>query len=570
MIEEEELDPDRPRKPIYFNKPQKRLILRRPKNSVSNWPRGAGKSTIIAWLIRRAALSMPRGVGTITGCTYEQILTKTIPSTIAQLENMGMIQDKHFWIGKRPPAKYKIDLPRHRPQKYDHFFSLYTGFGFHLVSQDHAASPRGLNTDLHITDESLLLDIDKYNVEVLGTNRGNDEHYGKVDIHHGVFHFTSMPLNSEGNWILKRSEYYDRDGHDFSMIKNMIIKLQLAFLKNKEDNVRMEIYREIMELDKKFRFYIDPESRKAESHYKDFLYSEAHAFDNLKNVSIGYLERQQRELTPLMFLIEMLGMRIKKVDGGFYPTFDRNKHGYKGHYNYSLLDSFGFDFAKIKNVKSEKDKDCDPNEPLYISVDFGAKINFMVIAQILTGKRDQVNFINNLYAKHPDILDDVFKKFVEYYKSHKKKLVRFYYDRNGNARLANSKLTFAEQGAKILREAGWTVEVKSSGSNPFHNDKYLLMGRIFRQAHLSESQQDPRFPIVKFNLIQCPETVISIEQAKIKQTTEEIKKDKSGELKDTVDQEEETHASDCVDNILFPRYKHLIDTNTRYMTPTMR
>jgi hypothetical protein len=551
-----------PVKKTYFNKAQLRLILSKAKEATSNWPRGTGKSTIIAWIKQQAAKRMPRGAGTITGITYEQILTRTLPSTIASLEKLGWKKDVHYWIGHRPPRKLKIPTPFQPPLKYDHFITTYTGFGFHLVSQDRNTSVRGLNTDVQITDESLLLDIERYTQEVLGTNRGNEEHFSKVPFHHGIFHFTSMPFTGDGNWILKKSEYYDHEyndhkPYDFTVIKNQLIKLQLEFIRNKNVDHRKEIHRAIIDQEKQLRFYTCnwPEN---DDFHRTF-YSEATAWDNLMNVGIKYLERQYRDMIPELFVIEMLGQRKKKTIGGFYPTFERDLHGYKGHYNYSYLDSIGFDFTKLQSATAEKDMDCDTNEPLYLSVDWGGNINFMLVGQRLPG-RNAFNFINEFYAKHPLILDDAFKLFIAYYKNHKYRRVIFYYDRNGNQKLANSKVTFAEQGAALLRESGWTVEMKSLGNNPYHNEKYLLFGRLYKQAHLTPSERDARYPTIKFNLIKCKFTVMSIENAPAKEaSSNEIKKDKKSELSSIIPQEQATHASDAHDNILFPLYSSLIE-----------
>lgn len=554
-----------PIKKIYFNKPQLGLVTARAREIMANWPRGVGKSTVMAYILRKAAMQMPRSSGTITGCSYEQLLTKTLPSTLASLEkNFGYKKDVHYWIGHAPPKKLNIPKPFQAPLKYDHYITFATGAGAHLISQDRNSSPRGLNTDFQLTDEHLLLNNDKYNVEVLGTNRGNKEYFGNVPMHHGIFQFTSMPITTDGNNIIKKSEYYDEDGNDFTIIKNEIIRLQLEFLNNKDEKIRMEIHRAILDKEKKLKFYTC--SRPSGDVNNGLYYSEATLWDNLNNVGLRWIEQQFREMIPELFLIEMLGKRNKKVVGGFYPTFNRDLHGYKGHSNNSLLESFDYDFVKIRNIKCEKDRDCVPELPLYISVDFGGKINTLVVAQFLQDK-NQINFINNLFAKAPDeILDDVCEKFTTYYEGHPTKKVYFYYDRNGNIKTARSKITYADQVALMLRAKGWTVEMKSTGSNPFHNEKYLLLGRIFKQASLTDAQRDNRYPKVMFNLIQCKQTVISIEQAPAKENKGLIEKDKKSENSLILPQELATHPSDCVDNILFPLFKHLlmIITNVPY------
>lgn len=106
--------------------------------------------------------------------------------------------------------------------------------------------------------------------------------------------------------------------------------------------------------------------------------------------------------------------------------------------------------------------------------------------------------------------------------------------------MANADLTYAEQFAKILRQNGWSVRMAPKFAPPGHQEKYLLVNRILREY-------DPSYPKLRFNLENCKETMISMEQAPARDLPGKgIKKDKSSE-RSSMPQEEATHLSDTVD-----------------------
>lgn len=162
-------------KVLRLNTAQKASVILNPKHEIQVWGRGDGKSTGHSWKMKRIIETMPRSSSVITGRTYTQILTRTIPPVIAFFEKLGYIRDKDFFIGKKPPKAWKWREPLQAPVLYDHYFIFGTprgSVGFNLASQDRVGSSRGLNTDFEFTDESLTLDIDRYNKETHATNRG--------------------------------------------------------------------------------------------------------------------------------------------------------------------------------------------------------------------------------------------------------------------------------------------------------------------------------------------------------------------------------------------------------------
>ena len=130
--------------------------------------------------------------------------------------------------------------------------------------------------------------------------------------------------------------------------------------------------------------------------------------------------------------------------------------------------------------------------------------------------------------------------------------MHLYHDRSGYKTEANSKTTLAEDVENMLRAEGWLVINQTPATNnPSHIHKWRLINEIL-------SEQDHRLPKVKINEDQCPNLIISMENAPLI-TDDAFQKDKSSERSKTIPQEHATHFSDTFDYCLYWQFAHLID-----------
>jgi hypothetical protein len=534
---------------LTLNWPQRNFFFHLSRGTVKDarlvWGRGTAKSSSIALLIREIVRTMPRSNWVIQGATFQQLLTRTLPGTLAFLEKIGFKRDRDYFINKYPPKGYS--LPYECPLKPENviFFVNHRhkySVAFTLFSQDRS-SGRGPNRDGIICDESLLLDYEKFTSETLATNRGNDIYYQDVKLHHGVFHFSSMP--SGMSWLLEGGEYYDHT-FDYQNIRNQMIALELEFCRNKDKADRMEIWRQRIDLATQLQY------KPSES---GMFYSEFDSFDNIENLSVRYLDDLYRDTPELIFAIEILNKRTNKIEDSFYPALSREKHCYKGHYDYSLLDNYDFDFDKLTSLNSQQDLDCNPDLPLDIGMDFGVHINWLVVGQeVRNAGRLQFNFIKNFYVKTPGTIDDVVKNFCDYYTTHKKKVVYLWPDAEGNVRRPNvqGQSTYVDQIVKLLRSNGWSVIVnRNLTKNALTVQHYITWARCL-------AEDSATYPIIRFNLIGCKELIYSMEQTPaLDSGSNDIRKNKASEksLKDK--REQATDAGDAADKIITGKYGSL-------------
>lgn len=524
--------------PLKFNRPQLRFIITLMMSAISIWGRATGKSSLIAWLMHLVIQQLPRSAWALCGQTYQQILTRTLPSTIASLERIGYIQGIHYVIGVKPPKHFP--LPFEPPLKWNHTMVFYTGACFHLISLDGGGgSARGLNLDGVIADESLTLNKEKFDDEVVPANRGNERQaWADNRLHHGIFHFSSMPYGQQGKWLLEGSKHYQEAGKDYEVLTRELIKLQVKYIDTKDREARRAIWVDIQKLTTELRYYVDADGQ---------LYSEANVFENLHNVGIRYLEQQRRVLTDFTFRVEVLNQRPFAVEAGFYPTLDLAKHTYDAFDNNYLqgkAEGLAYNLKKLQRFSekpdSRQDADCDANLPLRIAPDWGGRASFITVAQAHARVREY-RFLMGLYVKHPELIRHLAAKFIEYYAYHLRKQVIFIEDaEHGNNRMANSDETYNQMFVRMLREAGWKVKVVKLGRTKSHHDRYLL-------AHELLAELDARNWVIRFNRFHCKEVLLAMQLTEMKEGPRGIEKNKASEKLTSVPAEEAPHFTDTVD-----------------------
>ena len=221
---------------IGLNSPQSLSVLNHAKSEVDIHGRGTGKSYIIGWEMSQIVRRMPRSITSITGRTYGQIYTRTLPSTLKFLDKLGYEKDKDFRICGKPPVNF--ESPYEPVAKFDNFISFSNGTGFLLLSQEREGSSRGPNLDREIVDEALTLNKERYDAEVSPANRGNEEYFGfrsakPVKQHHGFRYVSSMPYTRDQTWLLKFGDYYMQEaGIPIFDIWNRIVKLQIQLIES--------------------------------------------------------------------------------------------------------------------------------------------------------------------------------------------------------------------------------------------------------------------------------------------------------------------------------------------------
>lgn len=553
---------------ISLNGPQAITVLNDAKSEVDIQGRGVGKSYSIGWEINRIVRYMPRSLTSITGRTYGQIYSRTLPSTMKFLETLGYTKDKDYVIGRIPPKSFTDSFEK--ITRYDNFISFSNGTGFLMLSQERAGSSRGPNLDREIVDEALTLNKPRYDQEVSPANRGNEDHFGfrslnPVTQHHGFRYVSSAPYSAEQRWLLTYGDYYMHEaGIPLFEIWNRIVKLQLQLIAAyKESDTRLfkDLWNEIVRLKKQITPFVSKDG---------VLFTLANAFDNLQNLGLSYVIREYDKQSLLTFMVEILNYIINQVEDCYYHL-DSSIHIYYDAYNddyiRSVAEDTNWDGPKLENEDCRMDLDCDPSRALEIVPDWGSHIALFSVAQ-----ERNYNFatklvqptdctINEFFVKTDGpgvMIDNLVDKFCAYYASHPTRRITYYRDRYGDSRQPNARnsKTYNEQAIERLIKNHWIVDpMVHKGMEPPQHDKYLLWMNLLKG-------NDPRYPRVIFNGRKCKYTIISMNNTKVIDKSGKFEKDKTSERKKTILPEEATHFGDAVDKRIWTKYGAIMSQST--------
>lgn len=262
---------------LYLNPKQRQFLLAKQKTRVFLGGRGSGKSHEIGVVQRKKAGVMPRSKGFLASTTYNQILTKTLPAIISAWESMGLVENVHYVVGRRPPRYF--ESPYSPPKKYANVITFMNGRTIEMISMDRPDLARGGSYDDGDIDEAALLKKSDWTRILLPSIRGNSHRF-RTHWHQMVGFYTSLPWEPSGYWLF---EYEER-------------------AKAKPD---------------------------------EYIVVEANAYDNIHILTEAGIERMREEMSDLEFQIEVMNKRVIQVEDCFYHGFEADKHLYTPRYTYT-------------------------------------------------------------------------------------------------------------------------------------------------------------------------------------------------------------------------------------------
>lgn len=504
--------------------------------------RGTGKSTgVIAPRLSGCIVRMPFSNNGLLSKTYKQTQTRTLPAIKSGWSKLGFKEwdpkkGGHYTIGKR---NSHFPLPDEAPDDWEHVIHWFTGAIISMSSQDRKNDSNGLNLQSIHGDEAKLLDFEDLTESIMPTLRGMPQY--KDFVEYRMITWTSdMPTTPEAKWLFDFEQQCDQDTIELIIQNHLKLQHQNALLQtSNSESTRTRAKYQINSINKELSIL-----RKGLIHY-----AEASSFDNIDMLTPEYIEIQRRNLPDFVFETSILNKRPLALEAGqrFYPQLSK-KNFYSDH-DYSYLDQF----IELPGEKDNSlgDRDCNRNEPLDVVIDWGGKINSMLVGQEDV-THNRYNILKEFFALQPENIYDLIEALNRYYCNHNERIINLYYDRNGNTHVANSKETYAELVQRLLYASNWIVDMRSFEENPGHRDKFEFI-------NLALTGRDRRLPAIKINESNCPNLLIALYNTPIKIVNGELKKDKGSERSTAIPQQQATHITDCFDIVLFSRYKRNID-----------
>lgn len=530
-------------KSVYVNSAQIRAMEFDCQESIELIGRGGGKTSFIhAYDQRRKAIEMPGSKGLFVHYTYQQALTQTIPSLIAGLRRLGVYQNIHYTIGK-PDKKLKFKDPIEPPQGgFENCIFWITGRVTQIISLEVKGAAAGINSDDVSGDEVKYFDQERFEREVLGTMRANESLFGHLHCHWSVKLTSSMPTSIDSKWILKAVDEA-RDAETINGKKLQLIEAyvgeKLDWLSKMKDATETQQRRIMAQVNK-------VEAKIAPLRFGTRYVHEAGSLENLSVLTERYIRRMHKLMDPHTFRTEILNQRPQSVDKCFYADLDTDKHTYPHAFNNSYLEGLNWDFKKAKRQTCLQDLDCIADQPLHLSIDWGAVINSCTIGHYWKGDRHELNPINSMFVKWPQGIDDLAEMFCDYYGPHFRKDYFLHHDpKTGWERRPNNKRfpTYAEQFIDRLKQRGWRcVYVTPKGSEmPTHAIRYALWKRVLRETEL-------QLPRLRANKLKTKYSLTSMLNTEVVEDHRGISKGKASEKSNSgVEPEDATHFGDTMD-----------------------
>jgi hypothetical protein len=477
---------------IVLNIMQMMYSLAQQRIKVAQGGRGIGKSTLIATKIRDIVYKLILSKNFILGETYQNILTKTLPSTIQGLELLGFYKDIHYVVGRYPPPSWKWPRCHQYPLDPKHSIFFYTGVVYDLLSED--VSSRGANYASGILDEGQDADQSYFEGNVMPTLRLGAKLYQFNPLYRNIDILCSMPRTRKGEWIFTYEE-----------------------------------------LAKQFP--------------KDYFFISGPSSINRENLPADWFKDQERLLLPSEYNIEIKNIRPKKIIGGFYPMFDDRLHTYHD-FNNDYLDGIidnhnGYSPEHFEEMNSLQDGDVVQKDALEIAMDYGSWFNGIVTGQ---DSSNVFRFLSAMSIDQNDRFEDLLNKWCAYYRFHSEKTVYYWYDHTAKDTDARTE-QYPIIVDRVLTSNGWSVIHMDIGHTPSPDDRYKFWGYAHKGDH-------PNLPKFMYNKHHCKYLIISINNTYIQQGRNGYVKNKDEEKVRTIDQRTTTHFGDAMDTLAVGKYGH--------------
>lgn len=479
----------------------------------------AKTASIIAKRSQNIIYDMPKSYQAIVSDTYVNCLKNIVPTLLEGWNRNGWREGIHYVTDKRPPTHFK--LPYKPVEAYKHTISVFNGTFFNLVSLDQLGASAGGSFQHLYGDESRLLKFPKLK-KLTPAIRGEYTMFGHSVYYRGTTFTTDMPniIDGDDDWIMQ-----DEKNMDLDQVK---LALEVGLVLNE---IKREIlsYKQIGDFEaiEKLKGNLVRWTEKWIRVRKDLTFF--YVVSSLANVDIlteGYFADSLKALGIEEFKSAILSLKINLKKGEkFYGNL-----GEHHFYDDGVISSYYDKFALTDDIEESSLalRYLDHNAKLEAGVDFGDMCS-MVTAQ---PRGNYLYCLKEFHTLAPENEIQLGKKFREFFKHQKVKVLDMYYDRSGNQN-SKTKRDWANALKKAIElengvSTGWTVNLMSLNQATIYQEEEFN----FAKAFMGETTKG--LLKLKIDKFQCKCLKSSLELTKIKIKTDAkgsktLHKDKSTE-----------------------------------------
>ena len=495
---------------------------------------------VLAERVQEVAHDCPGAPFAWVADTYSDLHKNVIPSLIDGLSLLGWMPGTHYVINQEPPREWRQRM-YNVCTDWKNTMVFHTGFNFTFISLDRAAIGAGRSYVGVFGDEVKYFPEEKF-TNLLKAVRGFRVKYGDSVWYRSRTLTTDMPNPNhlgEYDWILKLAKQNDK--------QRILLALRAGFVYN--DTKREYVSR--------LQHY---ERLKAEARTNAELRPQVAEAERLMQLARRTMERwEQRWIKTRrgvsFFFISSSYVNVDILgEDWFHDEFAEGLEGAATNIlsvipkleaaqmfycNLSMKNFYADGFLNdvIDRHPFGWEQDCtvlrylDPGRPLEAGMDAGNMLS-MVFGQ---QAGHTLRILKELYTLPPQSVRDLADKFLLYFKPHRRKLLKLYYDRSMN----NYKRTGADMASQIKkaietdsegRRTGWTVQLMSLGQGNIGSN---LEYRFFQE--LLPGHLEARLYRLLIDQHNCPNLKSEMEVTRTKAKVEDrtnttlIVKEKTGD-----------------------------------------
>ena len=495
---------------------------------------------VLAERVQEVAHDCPGAPFAWVADTYSDLHKNVIPSLIDGLSLLGWMPGTHYVINQEPPREWRQRM-YNVCTDWKNTMVFYTGFNFTFISLDRAAIGAGRSYVGVFGDEVKYFPEEKF-TNLLKAVRGFRVKYGDSVWYRSRTLTTDMPNPNhlgEYDWILKLAKQNNK--------QKILLALRAGFVYNdtkREYVARLQQY-EQLKADARTNAELRPRAAEAERLMqlakRTMERWEQRWIKTRRGVSFFFISSSYVNVDILgedwfndEFAEGLEGAACNilsvipklEADQMFYGNLTMKNFYADGFLN-DVIDRHPFGWEQDCTVL----RYLDPGRPIEAGMDAGNMLS-MVFGQ-QTGHVMRV--LKELYTLPPQNVRDLADKFLLYFRPHRRKVLKLYYDRSMN----NYKRTGADMASQIKKaietdsegkRTGWTVQLMSLGQGNIGSN---LEYRFFQE--LLPGHLEPRLYRLLIDQHNCPNLKSEMEVTRTKAKTDDrtnttlIVKEKTGD-----------------------------------------
>lgn len=428
--------------------------------------------------------------------TYSDLHKNVIPSLIDGLSLLGWEIGIHYVINQEPPKEWQERM-YNVCTDWRNTMVFYTGFNFTFISLDRPSIGAGRSYVGVFGDEVKYFPEEKF-TNLLKAVRGFRVKYGMNVWYRSRTLTTDMPNPNhigEYDWILKLAKQNDKD--------KILLMLQAGFVYNETKKTYVATLQEYNEVLKKYRFdkslapSLNKLQRALELAGRNMKRWEERWIKTRSRTSFFFISSSyvNADVLGLDWFSDEFSEGLEGILCNILSIIPKLEAGQMFYCNLAIrhfyADGFINEIIETKPLGWKEDctvlRHLNMNRPLEAGMDSGNMLSMVL------GQQDKKKYkvLKELYTLPPNTARELADNFLEYFKPHRRKILKLYYDRSMN-NYHKVKADMATQIKKNIEfyadgtRTGWQVQLMSLGQgNIGSNLEYrffmdLLSGNLER------------------------------------------------------------------------------------------